>query len=463
MHNTVFSVISDEVLTHFKVIIKNPISFSFLVIGFLNALLTFYPGSMSVDSYNQFYQAVSGVYDDWHPPVMAWLWRHLLWIKEGPQPMLLLHLGLFWGGLYLIWRMLAEKKSWCRILVPMIGFMPPVIGMVGVIWKDIGLGSTILMTIGLWNSLQDHFKLRAFLVSLLLIYASWVRHNSIALTAPFIMAIPWFPDFPSDIKSRKSPRYRLGLGVVLVLTVVVANKIFDYRILEAHRTFPITGLILNDISKIEEETQQEILPEIFKTKNYSKDKVHLAVNDRNTWRMIYPGDAPVRIPPGEKENSELKQLWLSNIFLHFTPYMKYRWFHFQSLMRMGYGQCYANHFYMPEKFGGGLSYMKSWRNYLDEKTTQWAADTPLFSGWFYMVFALIGLGLSFWSGNKNNLLAQLCFVSVLSYPISYFLSSVSCDLRYVWPVTFITAIGWVLLLADLKIPKLGKKLISFSR
>ncbi|NBY19037.1 hypothetical protein EBQ74_02025 [bacterium] len=76
----------DAVKSTLKVIRDYPFSFFLLVAGFLNALLTFYPGSMSPDSYDQLRQALTNHYNDWHPPVMAWFWRQLLWIKKGLSP-----------------------------------------------------------------------------------------------------------------------------------------------------------------------------------------------------------------------------------------------------------------------------------------------------------------------------------------------------------------------------------------
>ena len=39
------------------------------------------PGLMTWDSIRQYGQALSGDFDDWHPPAMEWLWRQLLPIR----------------------------------------------------------------------------------------------------------------------------------------------------------------------------------------------------------------------------------------------------------------------------------------------------------------------------------------------------------------------------------------------
>jgi len=42
--------------------------------AFILSLLLFWPGVALFDSVYQYRQALSGTYDDWHPPIMARLW-----------------------------------------------------------------------------------------------------------------------------------------------------------------------------------------------------------------------------------------------------------------------------------------------------------------------------------------------------------------------------------------------------
>ena len=58
----------------------------------VNAFMQF-PGTMSNDAINQYAEAISGRYTDWHPAIMAWLWSLLRHIADGPAPHWLLHLA----------------------------------------------------------------------------------------------------------------------------------------------------------------------------------------------------------------------------------------------------------------------------------------------------------------------------------------------------------------------------------
>ena len=38
----------------------------------------------------QYQQSVDNAYEDWHPPLMAWIWHYLMLLEPGPGPMLVL-------------------------------------------------------------------------------------------------------------------------------------------------------------------------------------------------------------------------------------------------------------------------------------------------------------------------------------------------------------------------------------
>ena len=58
----------------------------------------YWPGIMPWDAVRQYGQALSGEFDDWHPPAMEWLWRQFIPLKAGPAPMLVLQMTLYWAG-----------------------------------------------------------------------------------------------------------------------------------------------------------------------------------------------------------------------------------------------------------------------------------------------------------------------------------------------------------------------------
>ena len=71
-------------------------------IGAALVFIAYWPGVMIDDARWQYQQAVDNSYEDWHPPLMAWVWRRLAFIVTGPAPMFLLQLLLYWVGVALI-------------------------------------------------------------------------------------------------------------------------------------------------------------------------------------------------------------------------------------------------------------------------------------------------------------------------------------------------------------------------
>ncbi len=78
-----------------------------------------YPGGMSVDSWDQYIQSVSGNYTSHHPPLMAMIWSFLHFICEGPETLLLLNLAFFWGGVLLLFSSDSTNKyRYLYFLIP---------------------------------------------------------------------------------------------------------------------------------------------------------------------------------------------------------------------------------------------------------------------------------------------------------------------------------------------------------
>src|SRR6476661_200891 len=59
----------------------------------------YFPGSLMNDSVNQYAEATSGRFTDWHPPVMAWLWSKLRLVADGPAPFFVLQLAFYWSAM----------------------------------------------------------------------------------------------------------------------------------------------------------------------------------------------------------------------------------------------------------------------------------------------------------------------------------------------------------------------------
>lgn len=91
--------------------------FALALAGFVISLLAFWPGFMEFDSFDQYAQAIGKEQlNDWHPVILVFVWKLLIFVHDGPQLMLLLQLLLYWSGfLYLALHLLQRDKPWLAV------------------------------------------------------------------------------------------------------------------------------------------------------------------------------------------------------------------------------------------------------------------------------------------------------------------------------------------------------------
>jgi len=158
------------------------------------------PGLLSPDSVYQLDQAQRHRFADGHPPVMAWVWSGLLGVAPGPLGVLVLQNVLFWGAVALIWAELGPRRlAWLGVLGT--GFFPPIFVLLGIIWKDVQMGSALLAAIALLLLIHrrriGHWGLAPAL--LLLTYGCAVRLNGIMAVVPllWLWIVVWREGSPS--------------------------------------------------------------------------------------------------------------------------------------------------------------------------------------------------------------------------------------------------------------------------
>jgi hypothetical protein len=136
--------------SHLLAKLAGPLLLLLVVALFTVNALMHYPGTMNNDSINQYGQAVSGRYADWHPPVMAWLWSLLRLAGEGPGPLLLLHLAFYWLGFGLLADGLRRSDHpRLAVLMALAGAFPPFLYINATVAKDVGLVASWLAALGL--------------------------------------------------------------------------------------------------------------------------------------------------------------------------------------------------------------------------------------------------------------------------------------------------------------------------
>lgn len=109
-------------------------------------LASAWPGRLTPDSETQLQQALSGRYDDWHPPFMAMLWRA---IGATAPAMLAVQVALHWAGVWLFAEGVRRERggTWPYAVLA-IGLTPIAFRYVGVLQKDSLLAGLFLVGFG---------------------------------------------------------------------------------------------------------------------------------------------------------------------------------------------------------------------------------------------------------------------------------------------------------------------------
>ncbi|MDH5822985.1 hypothetical protein QFW77_08280 [Luteimonas sp. RD2P54] len=225
-------------------------------IGLLSFLIvvTFFPGVMTKDSEAALDQARSLELTDWHPPIMALIWRYLDAIIRGPLLMLVSQALLYaWAVTKLCRegfpRINRLAPAWVTVLA--FGLFPPAMALIGMIWKDVWMSGLLLLGLGYLYGITtvttSAERLRAF-ASLVVccLLATAFRHNAVSATAGLLAGGCYFL-LPTRDGYLKLLLSCLG-GLVIAFALWLANGILVRSV--ASPTHPTTSILLHDIAGI---------------------------------------------------------------------------------------------------------------------------------------------------------------------------------------------------------------------
>lgn len=189
-----------------------------------------WPGVAMYDSVWQYQQALSGQYNDWHPPVMARLWAVLLALGPGAAPMFVLQTILYWAGIGL-WSaaLLRAGRKRAAVAVLAIGACPLFLGWQVTVLKDAQMTAAMLAASGLvawWRMAGRAVPYAAlFAAGGLLAYAVLVRSNAVFAVLPLVMMlIAW-----TNLR-------RLTIGLAAVMVVLAVSPFVNARLIGAEHS-----------------------------------------------------------------------------------------------------------------------------------------------------------------------------------------------------------------------------------
>lgn len=215
----------------------------------------YWPGIMIYDAIRQYGQALSGHFDDWHPPAFEWLWRQWLPLATGPAPMLALQMLFYWSGFALLaaWAM-RERRFALAFAIAACALLPIPFALLGAVLKDSLMAGLLLTVTGLlaWSGRDERASAPRIVALLLLLVAATLRFNAFFAGLPLALAL-----IPT--RWRNTPiRFTLAAAALLV-PLLLAPPIAN-RLLRAERSGVELSLIIYDLGGITRYSGVDVFP-----------------------------------------------------------------------------------------------------------------------------------------------------------------------------------------------------------
>jgi hypothetical protein len=397
--------------------------------GFALSALVFYPGLFTPDSLEQFSQAQSGDFGDWHPPAMAALWRVFEGVHDGPELLFFFHLALFWGGVWAIAAALVQRGLRWGALFPLIGLLPFVFNYLGLLWKDVALAAAWIFAAGIaFRRLARGEKLKPVehaVIWLAFLYGALVRANTIFAAAPFALYL-----LSGDVFSRKLwPQ--LAALVLAPALILAATGLVNHTLLQADAEHPEDSLFLFDLVGISHQTGSNVVPGPWTQAQaaqipscYGPDKwdrigltcpfVTDTLDDRHIW------GAPL-----------VRDAWIHAILAHPIAYVAHRLAYANQLLRWS-GPIPVNDSFMESEQTDAR-----WRHHEGpifhayQKLSNTLAMTPVFRPYFWLLLSLCTLAASWFAADSpQRRFASALSASAAIYVLTYIPFGVASDFRY---------------------------------
>ena len=301
-----------------------------IAVGIAIVGIGYWPGIMIDDARWQYQQAIDNAYEDWHPPLMAWIWRRLMFLQPGPGPMLLLQLALLWGGTALIaWWAVQKGRPRLAVALALTGWLPVPMALSGTVTKDCLMAGALMMATGLAlvRGLADTRikRLAASLAScVLIVFAAALRLNAVFACVPLLLAI-----LPEQL-TRTTPRM-LASGIVTTLLLLAVGPAINAA-LRAEDTDVDLSLIIFDLGGITEHSGVSVFPDLgipdpVATNHRCYDPI--GWDSYSNWAKA---PCPLGFEPfqNKKDEGDLSpvSIWLQAILHHPLAYAEHRLTHF---------------------------------------------------------------------------------------------------------------------------------------
>ena len=408
----------------------------------------FHPGYLSEDSKFQLLQALGDQpVSDWHPPVLALLWRLLLRTTGALSAMADLQTAVLWSSLWVLARLVWKRTGSRGLSLAMlaVGLAPQVMNFTGVVWKDVHLAYALLAVCAIALTArdlpQDRTRTRwALLVlgALVTVYAGMVRKNGFPAVIP-VFALLVLALWPRPGRRR----WLVAAGVLVAVTAAGSLGVTAVAHPLATRVYaviPVDDLVhVLTPAQVGAAAEQAGGSADFRDRMVAADiacrKRHIT---SDAYLECYPRKGPFDLMELSRNAGVLVRMWIQQMPEHWAGYSEYRLQVFTKLLFQS-NQTFQNGTYLPP--GGGLPGIvtaeppnPTLRSALQNYVTGSVRDLPmLFQGWFWLAVSLVLVLRRRWPGPWSREL-RLIGASSLVYILAYLPTAPESNFRYLyWP------------------------------
>ncbi len=426
--------------------------------GFALTVAAFYPGLMSDDSFDQWDQGHRWWFYDVHPPLMSAVWGLLDRVVEGPGLMLLLHNLLFWGGATMFWRATRARAPLASLAFAGFGLLPQVWATLPTIWKDVGLGASLLLASALVYAAARKegrgakFSGALLLASVpLLFYGYGVRLNAAPAVLPLalwsgVIACRVLPA-PRGPGRRRVLAVAVGLVYFALLTAAVS--VTTRLLVKGNTVYPHQQIFLFDLTAISAVTGRPYYPEyLSRQETFSPAAAAGRFEPCGVNTLIYGHSAPMQISRDAVEVASLRDAWLRAVRENPAAYLRHRARVFACLT--GIGRTAVVHSFLPATGKNNPPQFRRPLNALTRALTSYFflfSNTPFFRGFIWLMVCAAAAYVSLRLGVSSEE-ARAAFVlssSGLLYGLGYFFYTPSSEFRYLWWTVLAACVSAVLL------------------
>lgn len=403
----------------------------------------FHPGYLSTDSVEQLMQALGDrPVTDWHPPVMALLWRILIDTTGAISAMATLQIAVLWATLWVLARLLWKKTGSRALSLAMlaVGLAPHILTFTGVVWKDVHMAYAMLAVLAVALTARElpagRTKTRWSLLVLgvlFLAYAILVRKNGFPAAIPvfvlLVMAV-----WPAPGRRR----WLVATGALIAVTAVGSVAVSAATSPVATRQY--AQIPLDDLTHVLTPKQVRAAAEQAGASADFRDRLvttTVQCQKRQIQADVYFNCYPRDLSLGATELSQnadvLVRMWTQQMPKHLNDYAAYRVQVFAKLLFQGNLAFY-------DGSATKLDVLKSapvsqpMKFTLQSYVTGFDRDLPmLFEGWFWLAISLVLALRRRWVGPYSREL-RLLGASTVLYILAYVPTAPQSNFRYVyWP------------------------------